>query len=89
MVHLEIPEALLQYGVDKEEAPHHLIQWWIISLFCEGHISSGKAAQLLNISRMDFINLLSSRGISFPNYTQEELREELDAAELLSKTKLQ
>ena len=58
-------------------------EWLVLSLFTEGHISSGKAAHLLNISRVDFLDLLSARGIAYINYSPEELAEEFAAVEPL------
>jgi predicted HTH domain antitoxin len=52
-------------------------------LFVENRISSGKAAQLLNISRLDFLALLRRQGIPFVDYTAEEMAEELAAVEKL------
>ena len=53
------------------------------SLFTEGRISSGKAARLLNISRVEFLALLQSHGIACVNYTPDELAEEFAAVEAL------
>ena len=55
----------------------------MLSLFTEGHISSGKAARLLNMSRVAFLALLRARGIAYINYTPEELEEEFAAVEAL------
>ena len=60
-----------------------LKKWIVISLFTEGRISSGKAARLLNIDRIDFLALLHSRGIAYLNYTPEELEEEFVAVKEL------
>ena len=56
----------------------------MFSLFSEGKISSGKAGKLLGISRLEFIKLLKIRGISFVNYTEDEIKEELEAVTRLS-----
>lgn len=45
--------------------------------------SSGKAARLLNISRVEFLALLRARGIAYINYTPDELAEEFAAVEAL------
>jgi predicted HTH domain antitoxin len=49
----------------------------------EGRISSGKAARLLNLSRVEFLALLRARGIAYINYTPDELAEEFAAVEAL------
>ena len=60
-----------------------LKKWIVLSLFSEERISSGKAARLLNISRIEFLALLNSRGIAYLNYTPEELEEEFVAVKEL------
>ncbi|MBM3131395.1 MAG: UPF0175 family protein [Chloroflexi bacterium] len=80
---VRIPAPLLQYGFDQSAVQHRLVEWLVLSLFTEGHISSGKAARLLNIPRVEFLGLLRSRGIAYINYTPEELDEEFVAVEKL------
>ncbi len=83
-----VPAPLLQYGLDQNEIQRRLVEWLVLSLFTEGHISSGKAARLLNITRVEFLALLRSRGIAYVNYTADELNEEFDAVKKLeSKSK--
>lgn len=55
----------------------------MLSLFAEGHISSGKAARLLSMTRLEFLGLLRTRGIAYVNYTAEELADELAAVQEL------
>ncbi|MBI3944032.1 MAG: UPF0175 family protein [Chloroflexi bacterium] len=78
-----MPDELLQYGIDQTEVQRRLIEWLIISLFSDGQISSGKAAKLLNISRIDFLSLLRTRGIAYINYSPHELAEEFAAVDTL------
>lgn len=54
-----------------------------MSLFTESRISSGKAAQLLRLTRVEFLRLLRLRGVAYIDYTPEELAEEFDAVESL------
>lgn len=56
----------------------------ILALFTEGRISSGKAARLLNMSRIDFLALLREREIAYIDYTSEELEEEFAAVHKLA-----
>ncbi len=76
---VRIPAPLLQYGLDQNEIQRRLVEWLVLSLFSEGHISSGKAARLLNITRVEFLALLRSRGIAYVNYSPDELNEEFEA----------
>ena len=80
---VRIPGPLLRYGFSQDNIQQRIIEWLVLSLFTEGYISSGKAARLLNISRIKFLALLRARGIAYINYTPEELEEEFAAVEAL------
>jgi predicted HTH domain antitoxin len=82
---VRIPASLLSYGFSQADVQHRITEWLVLSLFTEGHISSGKAARLLNTSRVAFLALLRARGIAYINYTPEELEEEFAAVEALDK----
>lgn len=76
---VDIPSNLLNLGIGQDEIQRRISEWLVFSLFSEGKISSGKAGKLLGISRVDFIQLLKTRGIAFINYSEDELREELQS----------
>jgi predicted HTH domain antitoxin len=80
---VRVPATLLQLGLDQTEIQRRVIEWLILSLFTDGHISSGKAARLLNMSRVEFLALLRARGIAYVNYTPDELAEEFAAVQAL------
>ncbi len=80
---IQIPASLLRFGLDQKEIQRRATEWLVLSLFTEGHISSGKAARLLNLNRVEFLTLLRARGIAYINYTPEELKEEFEAAKNL------
>jgi len=80
---VRIPEPLLQLGLDQDEIERRVTDWLVISLFSEGRISSGKAARLLHLSRIEFLALLRKHGVAYLNYTTDELAEEFAAAEKL------
>jgi predicted HTH domain antitoxin len=77
---IQLPAPLLEFGFDESEIQNRVTEWLVLSLFTEGRVSSGKAARLLNISRVDFLALLRARGIAYLNYSAEELKEEFAAA---------
>jgi len=52
-----------------------------LELFREGLISTGKAAEVLEISKLDFIRLLAQRGIPYFTESLQELTEEVDNLE--------
>jgi predicted HTH domain antitoxin len=82
-VPVQIPGSLLQFGIGRDEIERRVSEWLVFSLFSEGHISSGKAAKLMGITRLQFIALLRTRGIAYVNETPEELQEEFKAVETL------
>ena len=81
---VQIPNNLLKLGISQNEIQNRVSEWLIFSLFSEGKISSGKAGKLLGISRLDFIQLLKTRGIAFINYSEDEIKEEFDAVKKLT-----
>ncbi len=80
---VRIPAPLLRLGYNQDEIQRRIPEWIVLSLFTEGYISSGKAARLLNINRLDFLALLKSRGIAYINYSPGELEEEFSAVKEL------
>lgn len=78
-VQITVPKPLLQFGFDQEELQSRVPEWIVLSLFTTERISSGRAARLLNISRLEFLALLRKYGIPFVNYTADELAEEFAA----------
>ncbi len=80
---VSLPTPLLRLGLDKDEVQHRITEWLVLSLFVEDRVSSGKAARLLNISRVAFLDLLRARGIAYVDYTPDELAEEFQAVEML------
>jgi predicted HTH domain antitoxin len=80
---VQVPASLSRLGATQKEIQRRLIEWLVLSYFTETKISSGKAARLLGITRSDFLDLLRERGISYINFTKEELKEEIDAAKTI------
>jgi len=83
---VRLPTPLLRLGMDKEDVQQRVTEWLVLSLLVEGRVSSGKAARLLNISRVAFLDLLRARGISYLDYTPDELAEEFEAVKKLDVT---
>jgi predicted HTH domain antitoxin len=83
IVEVHLPTALLQLGLDSEAVQQRVAEWLVLSLFTEDRISSGKAARLLGLSRIDFLTLLRKRGIAYINYTPDELADEFAAVKSL------
>lgn len=85
VVEIRVPSHLLQLGLSREEVQRRVNEWLILSLFTEGRISSGKAAGLLEMSRVEFLALLRRQSIAYVDYTEEELAEEFAAVDALSR----
>ena len=76
---VRVPTPLLQSGFDQSEVQRRLRKWFVLALFAEGHISSGKAVRFLNITRVEFLALLRARGIAYINHTPDEWADEFVA----------
>jgi predicted HTH domain antitoxin len=83
VVEVKIPSSLFQLGIRREDVQHLVVESLVLSLFVQEHISSGKAARLLGMSRAEFLALLRTRGIAYINYSAEELAEEFAAVQRL------
>jgi predicted HTH domain antitoxin len=76
---VQVPASLLRYGFDQNQVQGRIVEWIVLSLFTEGHISSGKAARLLDKTRIEFLALLRAQGIAYVNYSPDGLEEEFAA----------
>jgi len=47
----------------------------------EGVISTGKAAELLGVSKLEFVRILDRHGVAYFTQTPEEVRAEVEAVE--------
>jgi predicted HTH domain antitoxin len=77
-----MPQALLvETGLSTETAGEALLRAFVLSLFRQDRISSGKAARLLGVHRLEFVRLLAEEKIPYLDYTPEELEAEMDTLE--------
>jgi predicted HTH domain antitoxin len=63
----------------KEEMEQHLRLMAALKMFELGKISSGKAAELAGMSRVEFFEACGRYHVSLLNYSEEELQRELQA----------
>lgn len=63
VLEVTIPASLVSLGMTPQKVECHLLEWAVLALFQEEQTSSGKAAQLLGMSRMAFMALLGRWGI--------------------------
>jgi len=83
-VRLQFPRDLLgALEVPQERLEARLRELIVLQLFREGRISSGKGAELLGISKLEFIQLLARHGIPYFTEAPEELISEVQTLEQL------
>jgi predicted HTH domain antitoxin len=80
---VHVPANLLEFGFDRDMIQRYVNEWLVLSLFTEGQISSGKAARLLDITRIEFLGLLRRHSIAYIDYTPEELQQEFETVDTL------
>ena len=80
---VRIPGELLQFGFHPQNIKLQMTEWLVISLFKDERVSSGRAARLLGMTRLEFLDLLRRRGIAYLDYSPDEIAEELEAVHRL------
>ena len=85
-VEIELPRNLLAaLNVPESELARRAREWVLLELFQEGKISAGKAAELLGMSKPQFLELLSQRNLPYLDADPKELEREVAAAEAASR----
>lgn len=75
-VTIEIPEGFTRgFGETDEEVRRNAKLELAIEMYREGKWSTGKAARFVDMSRLDFMDLLRDRKVPMP-YTQEMLEQD-------------
>ena len=78
-IQIEIPEAPLPFARPRDEREQLLRNAMIIFPFIQNEtISYGRAAEILNLKKIDLIQLYGSLGFPYLNQTKEELQEDLE-----------
>jgi predicted HTH domain antitoxin len=79
--HVELDERVVPlFAARKRDVSARLRELAVVELFREGRLSSGKAAEILDIERIEFFALLRHLGVPFFGYDAEELRRDQAAA---------
>ena len=77
-VEVEIPEAFREAGISDDYIVREVPVLLVLKRFRQGHVSSGKAAQLLGLSRRDFLDLLAKERVPIYDPGDQELIEEFE-----------
>lgn len=88
-VNLQLPSDLLSaMNIPKTALSLRIKELMALELFREGCISTGKAAEILDIPKIAFIQLLKQYGINYFTESPAELAEQISiATEMLMKEK--
>ena len=77
-ISIDLPEtAFLSLGKTPKDLGREILVAAVVKWFELGTVSQGKAAEILEISRAEFLEILSDYRVSAWQYTKEELDEEL------------
>lgn len=63
-IHIECPDELVSTGQTKAALEKLAREAFLVRLYALGQISSGRAAEILHISRREFLDLLDHYGVS-------------------------
>jgi predicted HTH domain antitoxin len=75
---IELPKGLLALLSKRFTNPSDKVkELTVLELYREGEISSGKAAELLNMERFEFIRYASRLGIPFLDLPKGELEKDI------------
>ena len=70
-------DAVRMFGGNEKVFGREMYETAVVTWYDEGRISSGKGAELLGLSRAEFLELLFRHEVSPFQYSPEELAEEL------------
>ncbi len=77
VIHIDLPESiLLNTGQSQEEFVREAKFFVMLKLFELGRISSGRAAEVCGIPRVEFLLLASRAGVPVADLDAEELNRE-------------
>lgn len=74
-VSIEFPEEVIEL-YEEEELKNSVRKWSVLELVKNGKLSSGKAAEILGMTKWDFMELMSEYDIPMANFPPEELEKQ-------------
>lgn len=85
-IKVTLPEELiLSIGLPKEKLTEEIKRIYLFDLFSKRKISSGKAAEILGMTKAKFIDLLGENDISYFDYSEDEWIDEMKTVDKLLK----
>jgi predicted HTH domain antitoxin len=83
---IKIPSEILPIVAKKKgDVPIKVLEFLILELYRLGELSSGKAAQYLNMERFEFVRFASGMGIPFIDLDKDEISEDSKEARRAAK----
>jgi predicted HTH domain antitoxin len=78
---LQVPETLLVQSGSSEAALTQEAQWQLALRFFElGRLTSGQAAEMCGLNRVDFLVAASQAGVAVADLDGDELKQEMENA---------
>ena len=75
-ISIEFPDEIVElFGENELEAS--LRKWAVLELLRAGKLSSGKAAEILGMTRWEFMELMSDYDVPMADFPEEELERQL------------
>ena len=75
-ISIELPDEIIElFGENELEAS--LRKWAVLELVRAGKLSSGKAAEVLEMTRWEFMELMSDYDVPMADFPEEELERQL------------
>jgi predicted HTH domain antitoxin len=72
-------------AMKNKEVPEKIREFVVLELYRRKEISSGKAAELLNMERFEFINYASRLGIPFLDMDEADLKRDIETTKKILK----
>lgn len=89
-VSLRLPRDLLgALDIPEKQLASHVLELVALELFRQGRISTGKGAELLGISKWNFIQLLNQHSIPYFTELPTELESEVTTVEAIGERSLE
>jgi predicted HTH domain antitoxin len=75
---IEVPQVLFDSWKPQQAAKKKIVEAAVFELIREGSMSSGKAAELLGMSRQEVLDLMARRNVAHVNFSKDELVHQLN-----------